>query len=1054
MNTIHYNDKKARISIENTLIPSIKDDNDILIVTGYSSIDYLAHYIDGNLSKDKKIRVLIGNEFPDEIRAGEDAKNYWNKRGFQSKSFLKIARLLEALTAPEYSIDVKILDGLHAKTIVTESKVTNGSANFSFSGMRHQYENVTWDNNNSDRYTELKEKSEDYWSLARDYKDDLVNLIQSIIYIEDDYLAILKIINDELVNGEWFTGFKDKTLQEAYSKLWAWQKSTVSQALYILDNNGAVVIAEPTGSGKTKVGAFIAKHLTDKLSREDSSGSNSVVIIAPPKVEDEWRNELSKVNVACKFISLGKVKSTKRKEDGSNALSVEKENIIKNEIKTASIILIDEAHLFKNIGAERSKVLLTHNQALYTVMLSATPINKGLNDMYGFICQVGADSLKGRTLKHLKRTLESHKQSGTMNAKEIQQFSDEISNFTVRKTKDEINKIAIKNNMKTYPNSHVREYEINIPADDAKILNQIKNEAAKLRGIAYFPNSKTGFTQKGKASQPTTSGGLARHFLYRAIRSSKAAAIKYVLGTGDQSEYLFYFNFLGLPANKDGRLNKLLFLKDTVPCYTKPARGNICPENYWIFNKEEFQIELGYEIEIYKRIATLLKRLSDFVIEQKINHILSLQGSDKHIVFDSSTTTVKALDYLTKKRKTDYEVISYTGSDNNTALYIAKNKMGIDKTDDGKKVILFASLALSESVNLQASNSVIYSDVPYTPGDAEQREGRVSRINSKYYDLDIHWVKPIEGLELGTDKKIAERYLTVQQTLGANINIPSFFIELAKKKVEDVDMDQISQYVKDDISFSEDVSIEESLSTRSKDDSMSLAKAFFESYNIDRLSQNTGKNQKETISFVECDTDWSLIFMSNDGYGVPSLKLIVKDEVIDEPKKLFKNLAKLLDKSTNLNLILEHKDLDDVVSNRIDLIKAQAKDKVIQKLTNKEQSALNMLYSYLDYMIFTSGDDEKQSFATVRADVEAYPNKRDLARRWLKHIRPKESSALTKIDTRNFEMITYNEQVLASMTTKATVPESSSSIYIALFNRDPWEREDMQVRAMITTIKR
>ena len=143
----------------------------------------------------------------------------------------------------------------------------------------------------------------------------------------------MHLFQDNFINGNWFKTATHKYQNEIYDKLWVHQKRSVWQALKILDRDGAVIIAEPTGSGKTKIAATVSRYLYHKYS-ETNNLTGSIVVVCPPNVESEWTEEIiEKYKITgVDIISSGVINQI---DDAAN---------IKHllNLKNAKILLLDE----------------------------------------------------------------------------------------------------------------------------------------------------------------------------------------------------------------------------------------------------------------------------------------------------------------------------------------------------------------------------------------------------------------------------------------------------------------------------------------------------------------------------------------------------------------------------------------------------------------------------------------------------------------------------------------------------------------------------------------
>ena len=94
----------------------------------------------------------------------------------------------------------------------------------------------------------------------------------------------------ELLEGDW----ADRYLRigtPAVQALWPSQRSGIAQALWIIENVGSVLVADATGSGKTRMGAHLVRAIRDRLWSTGRVRQDITALVCPPAVLDTWRVE-------------------------------------------------------------------------------------------------------------------------------------------------------------------------------------------------------------------------------------------------------------------------------------------------------------------------------------------------------------------------------------------------------------------------------------------------------------------------------------------------------------------------------------------------------------------------------------------------------------------------------------------------------------------------------------------------------------------------------------------------------------------------------------------
>jgi hypothetical protein len=75
-------------------------------------------------------------------------------------------------------------------------------------------------------------------------------------------------------------------------------------------------------------------------------------------------------------------------------------------------------------------------------------------------------------------------------------------------------------------------------------------------------------------------------------------------------------------------------------------------------------------------------------------------------------------------------------------------------------------------VNLQEASAVVHLDMPSVVRIAEQRVGRVDRMDSPHASIQVWWPQDAKEFALRSDERFLERYATVESLLGSNMPLP------------------------------------------------------------------------------------------------------------------------------------------------------------------------------------------------------------------------------------------------------------------------------------------
>ena len=212
-----------------------------------------------------------------------------------------------------------------------------------------------------------------HWEQSRDFKDDLIELLDASKFGEKEYTpyqvylkALFEYFKDDLESDM-------PTSTRSVIELSEFQEDAVKKARKILARYDGVLIGDSVGLGKTWIGKKLledyAYHLRQKA-----------LVICPASLRQMWINELQDATISAAIISqeaLGQADfDTQHNAD-------------------ADVVLIDESHNFRNSNTQRyenlERILSGNGRRSKDlgrkklIMLTATPINNNIFDLYNQI---------------------------------------------------------------------------------------------------------------------------------------------------------------------------------------------------------------------------------------------------------------------------------------------------------------------------------------------------------------------------------------------------------------------------------------------------------------------------------------------------------------------------------------------------------------------------------------------------------------------------------------------------------------------------------------------
>ncbi|MGC8927946.1 MAG: helicase-related protein [Myxococcota bacterium] len=365
------------------LYEGIKNNPDIklkvLVGLNVDKTNYgLIEYAENNLSISDEERIY---------RYFESIKKSINSEHFDNKDFYEQVRFFIELIKADRLIIRKTFEPNHSKLyifkldpsqVARDTLFITGSSNLTKSGLTHQEEfNVEI----SDYGIEDAENYfDEHWERGvkitefTDKKQKLIDLLENETLIKqltpfEAYVLVLKNYLETYISGD--------TDDEAISNImrknryipYRYQIDAVKQALDIIENNNGVIIADVVGLGKTIIACLVARQLRKR----------GIVLCPPGILGDEkipnsgWRWYLESFSLYdWRAESIG---------------MLDDENFVKSikSLKDIEVIIIDEAHRFRNEDTKSYEQLKNLCRNKIVILLTATPFNNRPGDILSLL---------------------------------------------------------------------------------------------------------------------------------------------------------------------------------------------------------------------------------------------------------------------------------------------------------------------------------------------------------------------------------------------------------------------------------------------------------------------------------------------------------------------------------------------------------------------------------------------------------------------------------------------------------------------------------------------
>lgn len=470
------------------------------------------------------------------------------------------------------------------------------------------------------------------------------------------------------------------------------QQAALVRLRHAMTQFGGALLADATGLGKT--------HVALALIRE----SNFAMVVAPAALRSMWRTALDRAGCLAPFVSA---ESLSRGAPPSSALD---------------LVIVDEAHHFRNPGTRRYRALASITRGARVLLLSATPVHnrrRDLETMLGLFLGARAVALDDATIAAcvVRRT------TGTVQVEHVRM-----------------------------PRV-IRHEPMSPPADDAigellmslppPVLAADEGDAGALVGLLLH---------RLWSSSDAALRGAVRRRIARAIAlgeslasgSIPARAELALWSYGDGALQLAFPELLGASA---GTAQETLALRESIAGHQQALEGLLA---------------------ILPRDSPNDRARADWLRGIRAQH-----RGERVVAFATFTETVGAL-WRHLANDSGVCALSAQGArvaggdlsrDEALARFAPRAHGCVEPRVAERIELLLCTDLLSEGVNLQDASVVVHLDLPWTVARLEQRVGRVARLGSAHDCVHVYSLEapPLAERALQIRRRLEEKLRTASQ---------------------------------------------------------------------------------------------------------------------------------------------------------------------------------------------------------------------------------------------------------------------------------------------------
>ncbi|HNZ60945.1 MAG TPA: helicase-related protein [Methanofastidiosum sp.] len=752
------------------------------IATAFFDIKAYA-LVKNNLNGVTRFRLLLGK--PPEIKSEKTLGDVLSEEIRQNIEGLELSKrcndtvkqLIDFLKRD--NVEVKLFeDFLHGKAYIFDNLIVIGSSNFTGAGLTRYGELNTWKQQSQAVYTK-KEWFEKFWAESFDFKKDLLDLLDSSRYGSKEYTPYQVYIKAlyELQKNDIKEEHEeaDSSLPASKVNLTEFQEDAIYRIESRLKKYGFIIIADSVGLGKT----WIAKKIIEK---RGYYRRENILVICPAQLKSMWSKELKSIDVKDNILSQEELAS----EDYLKKLK----NVIKDNLSTIRLVVIDESHNFRNPLSNKwehlfnllSEHITKKGKKPEILMLTATPINNSIWDLYWQIMLLTLQNQRSFSKDNIENLFKFFKEVEKDGDPTL--LSDLLNEISVRRTRDYIVKnypeafVTINNEEKRiiFPKRELENINYSLEETYAGLYREIseiitnKLTMAYYRLLDYKKDEELTKEEEFLRGRMIAIEGIFSTILLKRLESSIEA---FRISIGKHIDFLTTF--------KKYILEGKLVTKEFFSKYLMNLDEELEDEEL-IQSLEDFKLEKYNKDNLLQDIDSDIKILN--TILDKVNTIKPKNDAKlislKKILYDLSrkgqvvifTYYADTLNYIYKEINSDSQFskikIQAISSSGLTSKNPNERVKILEDFSSHKIDILMSTDVLSEGQNLQSAQFLINYDLHWNPTRMIQRAGRIDRIGSPFSKIHVYNFFPERELEslLRLLEYLQKKILDIDHSVG------------------------------------------------------------------------------------------------------------------------------------------------------------------------------------------------------------------------------------------------------------------------------------------------
>lgn len=592
---------------------------------------------------------------------------------------------------------------------------------------------------------------DDLWGKAAEYKDELRALLFPDVGLVDPqtvYLrALLELYGDQLLPASPMSGISAIALAP-------FQRDGYERAGAILARHHGVIFADGVGTGKTEIGlAFIEEYALQR--------GQHALVVAPAQLVSNWQARINQARLPAQVVSYQQLASDEQLAPDAH----HRARHLHNAANSYRLVVVDEGHALRNPDTtwHRAMERLLGGDRKDLVLLTATPINNGLWDLYHLVMVFGrhdrAFSAQGiSSVRELfLRAGANEKDPENLDPDVLFPLADAVS---VRRDRRFIethypDATFPDGTPVRFPRPELRTERYDLDRAHPGLFAEITGLIGTLRMARYRPSAYE--IDAEESPSETALGGLLQSGILKRFESCwYACALSVDRMVAAHDAFLQGWESGIVLSSAALRTAAMAEVEDAglAASIIESLQSDPTSRPTGAF-RPEFRADVAADREILVRIRDLLGTL-DAATDPKLElleRLLAECPSDKVAVFSTFGDTVAYLaEHLRQTPDSRARVVvigSQSDPDSRMGALARFSPQTVVRPDyvppEGEVDLLLSTDVLSEGQNLQQAGAVISYDMPWNPQRVVQRNGRVIRLKSPHDVVYLTTMLPEPG---------------------------------------------------------------------------------------------------------------------------------------------------------------------------------------------------------------------------------------------------------------------------------------------------------------------